>query len=91
MIRALRHQLAKAINLTERKNGTQTYAMKKTRLIIITGVTAVAAVTSLSLTVFPHPTNLQQFFFIASSAIAVIGGMVIFLLIEKDQDDPRTP
>ena len=65
--------------------------MKKTLLMITTGVTAIAAVTSLFLTAFANPTNLQQFFFITSSAIAIVGGMTIFLLLEKDQDDPSAP
>ena len=65
--------------------------MKKTLLILTTGVTAIAGVTSLFLTAFANPTTIQQFFFITSSAIAIVGGMTIFLLLEKDQDDASTP
>ncbi|MDJ0705692.1 MAG: hypothetical protein QNJ46_20695 [Leptolyngbyaceae cyanobacterium MO_188.B28] len=65
--------------------------MKKTLLILTTGVTAIAAVTSLFLTAFANPTNIQQFLFITSSAIAIIGGIAIFMLIEKDQDESSTP
>ena len=64
--------------------------MKKKLLIITAIITAISAVTSLYLTGYTNPTDIQQFFFITTSVLAFVGAIAIFLLLDNDndQDDP---